>query len=104
MARLIEGLPSPADRRDAVVFEWRQADRPTPHDFRRTMITGLSRLGTRRDTIKAVVNHAEGDITETHYDRMTEKRQVLDAWEAHVLAVIGDYVPAAAVQEGRVGE
>lgn len=69
-----------------------QADYPTPHAFRRTMITGLSRLGSQREIVKAVVNHAEGDILERHYDRydrLPEKRRALEAWESHVMAALG---------------
>lgn len=74
--------------------EWNrrlQESRPTPHDFRRTAITGLSRLGFVREHIKALVNHAESDVTDLHYlryDYLPEKRRALEAWERHVLTVL----------------
>lgn len=94
MARLVDGLdPNDGDDARRAAVKRLQADRPTPHDWRRTMITGLGRLGFRRDDIKALVNHAEGDVTERHYDRydrLPEKRRALEAWEAHVLILIGE--------------
>ena len=47
-----------------------RADPPTPHDLRRTVATGMSRLGIPRDDRLAVLAHAYGDMHET-YDRTT---------------------------------
>jgi integrase len=91
MKRIVLGLAPEGD--DEVVVKTIQADHPRPHDFRRTMVTGLGRLGFRREDIKALVNHAEGDITERHYDRydrLPEKRACLEAWERHVMQAIGE--------------
>lgn len=59
----------------------------TPHDLRRTVGTGRSRLGVPLETIKRVLNHKFSDVTSVHYMRHefeAEKRQALDLWGAHV--------------------
>jgi integrase len=97
MKRLVLGLKPEGD--DEAAVKTIQAHHPTPHDFRRTMITGLGRLGFRREDVKALVNHAEGDVTERHYDfyaRLPEKRACLEAWERHVMEAVGETEPEAA--------
>jgi integrase len=62
------------------------------HDLRRTVATGLQRLGVRLEFTEAVLNHISGSrggiagVYERH-DSAAEKRAALDAWAAHVLAV-----------------
>ena len=66
---------------------------PTPHDFRRTVGTGLAALGVLREDRRAVLAHVEGDVHGVHYDkyeRIKEKRAALEAWENHVAALIAD--------------
>lgn len=96
LKRLLAGL-EPANGNDEAVASLK-ANNPTPHDFRRTAITGMMRLGIARDTVKFVVNHAFGDVMEGHYDRydrIPEKRAALDAWAAHVGNIV-DPQPARA--------
>ena len=79
------------DRLDAqlgpAMPEWVQ------HDLRRTFATGLQRLGVRLEVTEAILNHISGSragiagIYQRH-DWAAEKRQALDAWAAHVLAVV----------------
>lgn len=72
---------------DAPVVCGLKADPPTPHAFRRTVATGLARLGIPREDRKAVLAHVEGDVLGGHYDaydRMAEKRRALEAWDRHV--------------------
>ena len=63
------------------------------HDLRRTFATGLQRLGVRLEVTEAILNHVSGSrggvagIYQRH-DWATEKRAALDAWAAHVLAVV----------------
>jgi integrase len=65
----------------------------TLHDLRRTMATGLQRLGVRLEVTEAVLNHISGSragivgIYQRH-DWAAEKRAALDAWAAHVRAAI----------------
>jgi integrase len=62
------------------------------HDLRRTVATGLQRLGVRLEVTEAVLNHISGSrggiggVYQLH-DWANEKRAALDAWAAHVLAV-----------------
>ena len=61
------------------------------HDLRRTLATGLQRLGVRLEVTEAVLNHLSGSragvvgIYKRH-DWAEEKRSALDAWSAHLLA------------------
>lgn len=59
------------------------------HDLRRTLATGLQRLGVRFEVTEAVLNHLSGSksgiagVYQRH-DWAAEKRAALDAWAAHV--------------------
>ena len=59
------------------------------HDLRRTVATGLQRLGVRFEVTEAVLNHvsgAKGGIAGVYqrHDWKDEKRAALEAWGAHV--------------------
>ena len=74
------------DRRSGVT-DW------TLHDLRRTMATGLQRLGVRLEVTEAVLNHVAGSRAGIIgvYQRHTwsdEKRAALNAWGAHVAAIV----------------
>ena len=62
----------------------------TLHDIRRTVATGLQRLGVRLEVTEAVLNHVSGSragivgVYQRH-GWETEKRAALEAWTAHVL-------------------
>jgi len=73
-----------AKPRDAVAFTqpW------TAHDIRRTVATGLQKLGVELHVISAILGHVivsgVGGIYQRHaYER--EKAQALDAWAKHVV-------------------
>jgi hypothetical protein len=76
-----------ADKLGAPLPHW------TIHDLRRTLATGLQRLGVRLEVTEAILNHVGGSrsgiagIYQRH-DWATEKRAALDAWATHVLAVV----------------
>jgi integrase len=63
------------------------------HDLRRTVATGLQRLGVRLEVTEAVLNHISGSrggiagVYQRH-DWAAEKRAARDSWGAHVSAVI----------------
>jgi integrase len=83
LRRIIVGLP------DAKAV---QAPYPTPHDFRRTVATGLAALGIPREDRLAVLAHAQDDVHGIHYDkydRLAEKRRALQAWEVHIADITG---------------
>ena len=69
------------------VTDWRL------HDLRRTAATGLQRLGVRLEVTEQVLNHVSGSragivgVYQRH-DFAVEKRAALDAWGAHVLALV----------------
>jgi integrase len=69
------------------VSDWRL------HDLRRTMATGLQRLGVRLEVTEAVLNHVSGTRAGVVgiYQRHTwaeEKRGALAAWGEHVAAIV----------------
>jgi hypothetical protein len=59
------------------------------HDLRRTVATGLQRLGVRLEVTEAVLNHVSGTrvgisgVYQRH-DWAAEKRAALEEWGAHV--------------------
>jgi integrase len=63
------------------------------HDLRRTTATGLQRLGVRLEVTEQVLGHVSGTragivgVYQRH-DFALEKRAALQAWGAHVLAVV----------------
>ena len=63
------------------------------HDLRRTVATGLQRLGVRLEVTEAVLNHVSGTrggivgIYQRH-DWAAEKRTALDGWAAHFMAAL----------------
>jgi integrase len=71
----------------AKVKDWRI------HDLRRTVATGLQRLGVNLQTIEAVLGHTSGSRSGVVgvYQRHSfdaEKRAALDAWGAHVTSLV----------------
>jgi integrase len=83
----------------------------TIHDLRRTVGTGLGKLGISRFIIARILNHADRTVTGI-YDRheyLDEKRHALDAWAtylANLIAPLGDNVVPmrAAVRASKSGE
>jgi integrase len=77
----------------AMTTETGPAERWTLHDLRRTMATGLQRLGTRLEVTEAIVNHIGGSrgglvgVYQRH-DFKEEKRHALDAWAAEVERIV----------------
>ena len=74
------------DRRSCV-FGW------TLHDLRRTVATGLQKLGVRLEVTEAVLNHVSGSragivgIYQRH-EWADEKRAALSAWGEHIAAIV----------------
>jgi integrase len=65
------------------------------HDLRRTMATGLQRIGVRLEVTEAILNHISGSraglvgVYQRH-DWKDEKAAALAAWAAHVRTVVAD--------------
>ena len=63
------------------------------HDLRRTLATGLQRLGVRLEVTEAVLNHVSGSragivgIYQRHH-WTDEKRAALEAWARHVQRIV----------------
>lgn len=86
--RLIDGLESEDESAASL-----KSNPPTPHDFRRTLATGLAALGVVREDRLAVMAHIQSDIHGKHYDhydRLKEKRAALSLWESHIKSLIGE--------------
>ena len=65
------------------------------HDLRRTVATGMQKLGVTLQTVEAVLGHTSGSrdgivgVYQRH-DYAAEKRAALEAWGAHVVRLIVD--------------
>ncbi|MEZ5537589.1 MAG: integrase arm-type DNA-binding domain-containing protein [Thiolinea sp.] len=61
----------------------------TPHDLRRTCITGISRLGFNRLVQDKIANHVDNSIGGIYdrYDYMKEKRDALLVWSNELMSV-----------------
>lgn len=79
----LDGAIERLGRTSAMFSPWRV------HDLRRTLATGLQRLGVRFEVTEAVLNHTSGSkggvagVYQRH-DWANEKRAALEAWAAHV--------------------
>lgn len=90
----------------------KRADRPIPHwtlhDLRRTMATGLQRLGVRLEVTEAVLNHVSGSragivgVYQRH-DYFAEKRDALDAWAREVRRLAKAHRPKPVRSSAPVG-
>src|SRR6516162_7409740 len=72
------------DKRASLKEPW------TLHDLRRTVRTGLGKLGVQPHIAEAVLNHLPPKLIRT-YDRNTyaaEKRDALDKWASHLKTVV----------------
>ena len=63
------------------------------HDLRRSVATGLQRLGVRLEVTEAILNHisgSRGGIAGVHqrHNWAAEKRAALDGWATHVVAIV----------------
>jgi integrase len=70
------------------------------HDVRRTVASGLAGMGFAPHIVEAVLNHKGGVIrgvarVYNRFDYSGEKGQALDAWAAHVMAIVsGETAPS----------
>lgn len=71
----------------------------TLHDIRRTVATGLQRVGVRFEVTEAVLNHVSGSKggiagVYQHHDWKEEKRAALDAWAVDLERIVCRKQPA----------
>ncbi|MEI6641923.1 MAG: integrase arm-type DNA-binding domain-containing protein [Novosphingobium sp.] len=95
----VSGYSRAKRRLDKIVIDLASEDEMTPpepwrlHDLRRTLATGLQRLGVRLEVTEAVLNHISGSrsgivgIYQRH-NWKDEKRAALEAWATHVDRVL----------------
>lgn len=86
--RPVNGFSAAKRRADALsgVTGWRL------HDLRRTMATGLAKLGTPPHVVSEILNHAPAGITRQVYDRYSYEREVAEAlerWAAYLQGITG---------------
>jgi integrase len=89
LRRIVEGLRPTRDDADAITRL--KANPPTPHDFRRTVASGLAALGVPREDRLAILSHTIGDVhgrVYDRYDRLAEKRRALALWEKHLSGIV----------------
>jgi integrase len=90
---LSESLAGLINKLDDAAGASLKADPPTPHDLRRSVATGLAKLGIVREDRLAVLAHSHNDVHDIHYDhydRLPQKRAALEMWERHLRKVIAD--------------
>jgi integrase len=76
------------------------AERLTPHDLRRTVRTGLARLGVRHEIAERCLNHAVQGMEAVYnqHDFLEERREALERWAVHVEQVVHSAPPKAPVR------
>jgi integrase len=81
----------------------RETGSPLPswhvHDIRRSVATGMARLGIELPTIEKILNHASGSFAGIvsvyqRHDYMPEKRRALSLWADHVTALVEGREPS----------
>ena len=64
------------------------------HDFRRTVATGMQKLGVNLQTVETVLGHTSGSCdgivgVYQRHDFKDEKAAALESWGQHVVKLIG---------------
>jgi hypothetical protein len=72
----------------------------TLHYLRRTMATGMGELGVQPHIIEAAINHQSGHkasvaATYNRANYHAERKQALEKWAAHVMALVAKPKPVA---------
>ena len=96
--RVFASAYGPLDKEslNKAMVELRGAADFTVHDIRRTVGTGMARLKVPKETRERVLNHVAGknaSMTTAVYDAHDyddEKLEALTAWEAALLAIVGE--------------
>lgn len=92
----ISGITKAKNALDAAIAERRDGEALAGwriHDLRRTLATGLQRLGVRFEVTEAVLSHisgAKGGVAGIYqrHDWAEEKRSALEAWARHLAAIV----------------
>ena len=67
------------------------------HDLRRTCVSGMARLGVAPHVADKILNHQAGTISGVaavyqRHEFLSERRQALDLWGAHIGKILNDVV------------
>ncbi len=102
----VSGFSRAKDRIDAAIVD-ATTDRPpvdhwTFHDLRRTMASGMARIGIQLPVIEKVLNHSSGSFrgivgVYQRHSYADEKRAALQAWASHVESVVSGKQPSNVV-------
>jgi integrase len=68
------------------------------HDLRRTIVSGIARLGVPPHVADKILNHQEGTISGVaavyqRHDFLIERKEALDRWGAHVEQIVQTFGP-----------
>ncbi len=68
------------------------------HDLRRTIVSGMARLGVPPHVADKILNHQAGTISGVaavyqRHDFLAERKEALDRWGAHVERIIQQFNP-----------
>jgi integrase len=80
------------DQRITIATKGNRLPRWTLHDLRRTMRTGLGKIGVQPHIAELAINHVRGGV-EAIYDRHRYEREIkaaLALWADHVLTLVND--------------
>jgi integrase len=104
----VSGFSRAKDRLDDAVEASLTKDAKAPehwtfHDLRRTMASGMARLGIQLPVIEKVMNHSSGSFrgivgVYQRHSFAEEKRTALAAWASHVESVVSGKTPANVIQ------
>lgn len=92
----VSGFSRAKKRLDAEIAKLNDKEALEPwtlHDLRRTLATGMQRLGVRFEVTEAILNHVSGSkagvagVYQRH-DWAPEKRKALDAWARHIAGLL----------------
>jgi hypothetical protein len=66
------------------------------HDLRRTIVSGMARLGVPPHVADKILNHQAGTISGVaavyqRHDFLAERKEALDRWGAHVEQIIQEF-------------
>jgi integrase len=89
--RPINGFGTAKERLDRRLSQEGWEDEPwTIHDLRRTVATGLGKLGTPRFVIGRILNHADRTVTGIYdrYEYLEEKRKALEEWGRYLEGLV----------------
>ena len=90
---------------DDATRTWR-AERPTPHDLRRTLASRLAELGVLREIRDRCLNHIGGDVGTKHYNRyefLAEKRDAFTRWSTVLSSILHGTSATVVPLAGRIG-